>query len=169
MYHQHPVVKSPLAAVQRCELFTVFSCIYDYLAACYAVYIKCMKRLAVFQHNIIRNIYNVVDRSHTCVYKPFLKPPRRVFHFYIFYDSGDISLAKVGFYLNAYIIRSLFCLFLALIFRVSYFFFKSSCRFSGHTHHGEAIRPVWGDFKVHYIVFQLESFSEVHTYWIFAV
>ena len=92
--HQHSVVKRSFVSVQRNELFAFGCRINNNLVAFKTFDVKGVHRLTVFEHYKVRNINDVVNRSHSCMNQSSLQPPRRILYLDILYDSGNVSFAK---------------------------------------------------------------------------
>ena len=92
--HQHSVIQRSFVTVKRNELFAFGCRVNDNLMSCETFDVKSMHRLTVFEHYEVRNVNNIVDRSHSCMNQSSLQPPRRVFHLNVLHDSCNISPAK---------------------------------------------------------------------------
>ena len=64
--------------------------------------IKGMHGLTQFEHHEVRNIYNVIDRSHPTRLESTLKPTRRCLHMDPFHRHGHIPRAQIRI-LNRYV------------------------------------------------------------------
>ena len=167
--HQHVRGQGSLGSVQRGEYFAVFCRIHHDLVTCDAVDIEGVKRLAVFQHDEVGNIHDVIDRTHTCMDQPSLEPPRGIADFYILNDSGCIPLAERGFHLDADVVGSISLRMLAAGLRIAELGAEGGGGFSCHADHGQAVRTVRGDFEVDDRILQLQCLRKIRTHRVFSV
>ena len=75
------------------------------LAALHAAEVKGVHGLAVFQHDIVGDIHNVVDGADTGVAQPLPHPGGGGADFYVFYQTGGVPGAQVGIFdLNVHVV-----------------------------------------------------------------
>ena len=130
-----------------------------------------MDGLAVFQHDEVRDIDDVVDRAHAGLHQVLLHPPGGLLHLDVLDDSAGEPLAEIRAPdLDADIIFALFrrALF-AFGLGVSELRAERSGSFSRHADHGQAVRAVRRDLEVDGGVVQLQGFQNVHAGRVFAV
>ncbi len=89
------MVQLPQLPVQCLECITVFRTFDDDLMTGQQIVVKSMHRLAVFFHNIVRNINDIVDRADAAGGQAALHPFGRGPDLDVFYDAGTIAGAKV--------------------------------------------------------------------------
>ena len=109
-----------------------------------------MHRLTVFQHDIVCNVHDVVDRTHTVGAKSLTQPFGRGRDFHIAHHSGAVSAAEIlGRNFNIQKIKKR-TLCAALDNRLMMLHGQiESCRgFTGKTDDRVAVRTVVGDFKI---------------------
>ena len=113
-----------------------------------------MHRLAIFHHDIVCNVNNVIDRAHTGIADTLLHPFRRRCNFHVFDHTGCITRAEIGvFNDNPGQISNIapgFC-------RNSRFmqlqcFPECHSSFTGKPDHAEAVRPVGRDLKINNMI-----------------
>ena len=130
-----------------------------------------MDGLAVFQHDEVRNIYDVVDGAHAGHHQVFLHPPGRLLHLDVLDDAAAVTLAQVGA-LDLHL-DVVFALLRGNLFAFSLGIgeLRTERRrgFSGHADHGQAVRAVRGDLEIDGGVVQLQRFQDIHARRIFAV
>ncbi len=94
--------KRSFSVIKRNKLFTVFRRTRDDLdilssrAFFQYIIIKCMKRLAEFEHGIIRRIHDVIDRTHARQFELALDLIRTGFDFYIANQSKHKARIEFG-------------------------------------------------------------------------
>src|SRR5712692_4129345 len=58
------------------------------------IVVECMQWLAPFEHDIVSDIYDVTDGTHTSLYEPILHPSGRFAELHIFDYHTDIAIAQ---------------------------------------------------------------------------
>ncbi len=93
--HENVVIEFSLLIIERCEGFAVLCPADADFRACERVIVIGVHRLAVLEHDIIRDINEIVDWTDAAVAKAFLHPLRRRCDFYIRAYTGNIAAAQV--------------------------------------------------------------------------
>ncbi|OQA22733.1 MAG: hypothetical protein BWY61_01574 [Firmicutes bacterium ADurb.Bin354] len=141
--HKDILIKCSFLTVESNELLAVFSSLNNDLAACNLIQIKRMHGLAVFFHDIVCYINNIIDRTDTACCKPLSHPLGAGTELDILYHSCAVSGTKIGIlYFNFDDIID--------IFRIAALFNNrrierliESCRnFSGDTDNGITVNSV---------------------------
>ena len=129
-----------------------------------ACVVKRVHGLTVFKHNVVGNIYDVIDGTHTGSAQSHTKPQRRRLNFYILYDTRTVTEA---------FLRILDC-DVDIIVDVSVGFFYDgsgdasfsveACRsFSCETDNGETVGTVGSNFKLNCFVAHSENVNDIVT------
>ena len=161
---QHILVERMVFTVQCLDAFAILRAANDNLAVLQAGVVKCMHRLAVFQHNIVCDINNVVDRTNTGSVQTLAHPSRRRLNLDVLHQTCGIARAQIGcFHFHGQLIvdvaadaldNRLVQLELAL---------KGSGGLACQTDYAEAVRTVGSDFEVGHVFIQTNQSLDVHT------
>src|SRR5699024_5887260 len=92
---QHAFVKVAFHIVQGSDFLPIFGGADGDLVAVYILVVKGMHGLAVFQHDIVGNINNIVDGPNAASPQTLPHPTGRGLNFYIFDHPGDITHAEL--------------------------------------------------------------------------
>ena len=161
--YQHGRIQLTFYAVQCCDFFAFVCVSYNDMSVFNGVNVESVHRLTHFQHYIVGNIYDVVNRTNPCGTQSFTHPTRRRSDFYIFDSSCHITRAQCrifDFYGNQ--IRCFaFAFFFYCNFRRAIRDFVCCSRFSGNTQNAEAVRTVGSDFVFYYIIFQIQYICNI--------
>ena len=110
--HQNLIVQLADLTIQRLELISVLCTADDDLMSCDRVQIICMHRLSVLCHNVVRDVYQVIDWPDTCCSQTSLHPLRARSDFDIFADPCAVTGAQIGIlYFYVHIIVYIFAVF----------------------------------------------------------
>ena len=94
------LAKGMFLAVERDELLAFVLVFHDDLPTCYHICIEAVHRLSVSHHNVIGNVYNVVDRANANYVEPVFQPLWAFFYLAIGNAKARIATASVRvFYL----------------------------------------------------------------------
>ncbi len=134
------------------------------LMICDHIQIIGMHRLTIFFHDIVCDIYQVVDRADAVGSQTSLHPFRGRTDFYIFYDSCTITWAEIFiFYSYFYIIVDIFVVTGSCYNRRNEFFLESSCCFSCDTQYTVAVYTVGSDLIFDHCIVQSQCFDRACT------
>ena len=124
-----------------------------------------MHRLAVFHHDIVCNVNNVIDRAHTSIADALFHPFRRRCNFHVFNHAGSVTRAKFGIFNDDFShignIAPGFC----HNNRLMQFQFFPECHssFTGKPDHAKAIRPVGRDLKIDDMIIETQFYRHILT------
>ena len=152
--HQHRIIQSSLLAVQGHKFFSVLCPADNDFLSCNCIHVIGMHRLSKLFHNVIGNIYQVVNGADAVGCQTSLHPFWRRSDFYIFYHSRTVSWAQFCiFHSNLYIVMSVFAVSLYLNYRRNEFFIKSCRSLSCNTDNTVAVHSVGSNliFKDHVV------------------
>ena len=93
-YREHVAVQYPVFFVQGSELFPVFGAPYVDMSSGQAVVVEGMERLAVFEHNVIADVDDIVYRPLSGRDEPFLQPRRGFGNLDVGDERGAIAGTK---------------------------------------------------------------------------
>ena len=125
--------------------------------------VKSVHGLAVFEHDIVRDVDYVVYRSHSGISDTLAHPGGRRGDLYVFYHSGSVSRAELGV-LNddlGHIVD------IAAGFGFNNrgvklkLLTESNCRFSCKPYDAETVRTVRGDLKFHNMVIHAYQLADI--------
>ncbi|MNP40917.1 hypothetical protein D3C76_1345890 [compost metagenome] len=74
--NEHMWLKLPFLAIKCSQDFTFMSKTNAEFSAFYFICIKSMKRLSVFEHHIVSDVYDVVNWTNPCRHQTILNPQR---------------------------------------------------------------------------------------------
>ncbi len=89
--YQHFRAESYLGAVENRYLLSLLSVSDVYPAALYIAQVERMHRVAVFQHNKVCDINEIVDGTHAARFQPFSHPARGGSYLYVLYYRSHIA------------------------------------------------------------------------------
>ena len=156
--------------VKGLEGFAVVCAAYVDCASVKAGVVKCVHGLTVFKHNVVCNVYDVVDGSYACRTESHSEPERRGSDLYVLYNLCCVSEAEVAVVnINGKVVRNIVAVAEGLNLGCGNgeFLIEGNCAFSCKTDNGETVGTVGSDFKLNYCVVEHESFSDVHTNLVF--
>ena len=93
---EHVLRQLALVAVERLDGLALARGAHDDVAAFDAAEVKCVHRLAVFEHHIVRDIDDVVDGAHAAVAQSLAHPARRRCNFDVFHHARGVARAEVA-------------------------------------------------------------------------
>ena len=121
-----------------------------------------MHRLTVFQHDIVGDVYEVVNRTHTACTQPFPHPARRWSNLYILDNPSCIAWALflvLDFHLQCVLNVAVNALE-GRLFQVQRNVIGCSS-FSCQTGNRQAVRTVGSDFKFYRCIIQTDGFVNI--------
>ena len=134
------------------------------LMICDHIQIIGMHRLTIFFHDIVCDIYQVVDRADAVGSQTSLHPFRGRTDFYIFYDSCAVTRAEIFvFYGYFHIIIDIFVITGSCYNRRNKFFTESSCCFSCDPQYTVAIYTVGSDLIFNHRIVQSQCLDRTRT------
>jgi len=163
--HQDIVVHPAHLAVQGLEHVSVLRAAHDDLVSLDRIEVKGVHGLAVFDHDIVGNVDQIVDGTDPAGREPSLHPPGGGADLYILADTGCIAAAQVGvLYLDGNIIIYISLLVgcgshIRLFKRLS----KSNCRFARHAQKAVAVHAVGCDLIFKNCIPQTQELQGIHT------
>ena len=139
--HKHSVVKNVFFLVERNYFLSVFSSSRYNFSALDIVFIKCVHRLSYLDKHVVGNVNDIVDRSQTDRFQPFLYNFRTVLNFYVTHSCRHISRTQL-FIFNVYVYNIAYLYTLVRLKRnVRHFkrFVEHGCDFSRYAKHTVAV------------------------------
>ena len=153
---KHIRSKSSFRTVQRADCFTRLCAADTDFPAVNTGKVKCVHRLAVFQHNIVGDIHDIVDRTHTGIPDTLRHPGRRRRNADIPDHACGITRAEVSV-LNddlCQISNIAFCFSPDSRFMQFQLFPERDSCFSGQTNHAQAVRAVGCNLEINNVIVQ---------------
>ena len=92
--HQHPRLQGAAHAVQGDDGLALCALPHHNFTRRHVAVIKGVHRLAVFQHDIVGDVHNVVDGPHTVGPEPLAQPLGRGADFYMVHHPGGVPVAQ---------------------------------------------------------------------------
>ena len=164
--NQHIFGQVSFYSVQSGQSFTA-ECVADNdLVSFYIFNIECVHWLTVLEHNVVCDIYDIVDWTNTACTKSFSHPTWGWSDLNIFYNTCNVSLTEF-FVLNLYrkiIVDIAAAAFYNRCVQVDWFI-KGNCNFSCQTDNRQAVRTVWCDFKLNAGIIAADCGSDVLTWF----
>ena len=139
-----------LHAVERLERCSVGHRLYDNLMPLHHVGIEGMQRLAIGHHDIVRDVYDVIDGAQANGGKSVLQPVRALFHLAVGDADTGIALASL-LILDGYLDRQIVIIDLelravrAVHLRLVAIALQPGIQVAGHSPVREAVSTVGGD------------------------
>ena len=157
--------------VERAEILALTCVSYDNGTAVEACIIKCVHRLSVLKHYIVRNIYNIIYGTNAGCAETHTHPERRGRDVNILYNASGVTRAKLAvLHLDREIIRYAVALVrcaedrLVICSRSA----VGRCGLASHAYHREAIGTVRRDLELDNTVTQPEHVADVVAGLVFA-
>ncbi len=161
--HQHGRVKLAYVPVQRGNCFAFLCIPDDNMAVLDCFNAERMHGVPHLQHDIVCNVNDIVDGTHTSRTQTFAHPSGGRPDFYIFYHSRNISGAKHGI-LNINLYHVLRTPFAFLLYgKLGIFERDIVCRrrFPGNADNAVTVRTIGCNFKFHNVILQIHCFCNV--------
>ena len=162
--HQNVFIHLAFLPVKSNKFFVFSGTAYMDLMICDHIQIIGMHRLTIFFHDIVCDIYQVVDRADAVGSQTSLHPFRGRTDFYIFYDSCAVTRAEIFvFYGYFHIIIDIFVITGSCYNRRNKFFTESSCCFSCDPQYTVAIYTVGSDLIFNHRIVQSQCLDRTRT------
>ena len=164
--NQHIFGQVSFYSVQSGQSFTA-ECVADNdLVSFYIFNIECVHWLTVLEHNVVCDIYDIVDWTNTACTKSFSHPTWGWSDLNIFYNTCNVSLTEF-FVLNLYRKIIVDIAAAALYNRCMQVdrFIKGNGNFSCQTDNRQAVRTIWCDFKLNTGIVAADCGSDVLTWF----
>ena len=156
--HKNRIVHLSFLTVKCNKFLTLCSAAYNNFFSFNMVKIICVHWLTILFHNIICNIYQVINGTDSVFRKVSLHPFWRRSDFYIFYNSCTITCAKFRIlYCNLNIIRSIFIVSCFLYFRRAEFLIESSGCLSCDSENPVTVYTIGSNFILNHCVVKIKS------------
>ena len=93
---EHFRAEGAVGTVQRDDALALAGAAHPDVAAVHVLIIEAMHGLAVFQHDVVGDVDQVVDGAHAAVAKALAHPPGAGPHPHVFHHGAAVAVAQVG-------------------------------------------------------------------------
>ena len=148
--HKHTGLQVADIAIQGGQGFTSLSLAYNNFTGADITVVKCVHGLTVFQHNVVGDIYNVVDRPYAVSAEALPQPLGRRTDFYVCHHTGGIAVTQFGcWHVNIQLVVNRTGI-AAVYHRLVVHHRQAECssRLTGKTDNRVAVGSVIGNFKI---------------------
>ena len=159
---QHFRRKLPFLSVQRGNGFAVLGIADNDLAVLDIPLVERVHRLTIFQHDIVGDVHQIIDRTHAAGTKPFPHPAGRRTDLDILHHAGNVPRTECSiFNRHRQAVAKLVCG--AVEFRCFqvHGLAESHGSFSCQTNHRQAVRTVGGDLEFDRSIVQTDCLMNV--------
>ena len=159
---EHGGGQVPLIAVQRLDGLTLPGGTDDDVSALHAGEVKGVHGLAVFQHDVVCDVHDVVDGADAGVPQPFPHPCRRGLNLHVFHHPGSVAGAELAI-LDVNIHQLGDRAAAALHFRGVQLqgTAEGGAGLAGKADDAEAVGPVGGDLKFHHMIVRADDLGHI--------
>ena len=160
---QHGVGEVSDVAVQGGELLAVLRPADDDLAALHIAVVKGVHGLAVFQHDVVGDVHDVVDGPHPGGPQPLPHPQGRGADLYVPHHPGGVPGAQVrggGLHVQQ-LGQDAGAAALHHGVVEGQGLAEGDGRLPGQADDGQAVRPVGGDLKLHHVVVEAQDLPDI--------
>ena len=159
---EHRGGQLPLIAVQRLNGLALPGGTDDDVAALHAGEVKGVHGLAVFQHHIVGDVHDVVDGADAGVPQPFPHPRGRGLDLHVLHHPGSVPGAEVAVLnVDVHQLRNGTAAALHLRGVQLQGTAKGGAGLPCKADNGQAVRPVGGDLKLHYMIVRADDLGHI--------
>ena len=160
--HEHGAVHGALLAVQGGEFLAILCPADDDLMTGDGIQIISVHGLAVLFHDVVGDIYHVIDGTDAMGRQPSLHPHRRRCKFDVLYHPGTVSGAEIFvLYLHFDVVVHILAVACLGDHRRIEILVEGGCCLSCQTDDGETVNPVGSDLVLYHHVMQAQRLDGV--------
>ena len=148
--------------IQSGEVLAIFSVTNDDLSTLYVAKVKCVHGMTGFQHDVVRDVYDVIDGTHTGGTQTLLHPVGRFLNTQILNNATHIARTQViVIYADGDVVVNIATNFGIRGDRCLKLFTQCYGCLAGNAQYAVAIRAVSGNLKIDQVIIQLEYFPHI--------
>ena len=147
---EHFLAQRAVCAVQRFNFLAGLRVAHGNVPAVYIFIVEAVHGLAVFQHDIVGDVHQVVDGAHAAQAQALAHPAGAGLHAHVFHHCAHITVAQSGVF-NVYLQKAVHIavagFYLRLVVQKGHA--EGSGGLPRQTAHGQTVGPVGRDLKIH--------------------